>query len=231
MATEQGGDNVPAEVTSPYIQWSFERTVLDGDEGHAETYSVEHYPESPEEECSCGCNCGEEDDENHGKRSYCILCTEASRDFVVLPCTHIWCKNCLKYPFSVAYNGGFGRPPRCCDEIEPTPAILEYIGPDIATRYLQARMENHAAVTAYCHSCQEFIPEPFVVGGGGGKLATCPKCKTFTCVPCGKASHAGECAEDTDVNMVLKLAKKKGWKQCPKCKTVIEHKEGCHEML
>ncbi|KAK8062352.1 Zinc finger- C6HC-type [Apiospora hydei] len=229
MSTEQGGGESSVEGRSPYIQWSFERTVLEGDEGHIEDRNMEDRPDSPEEECSCG-----EDDEDHTKRMCCILCTEHSKEFVVLPCTHVWCKKCLRYPFSVAYNGGFGRPPRCCDEIEPTPAILECLGPDIASRYLQARMEHYAAVTAYCHSCLEFVPEPFVVGSGGGggdQLAACPKCKAFTCVPCGKAWHAGDCAEDADVNMTLKLAKKKGWRQCPKCKTVIEHKEGCNEML
>ncbi|KAK7959514.1 uncharacterized protein PG986_004368 [Apiospora aurea] len=182
---------------------------------------MEGRPDSPEEECSCGeeaCSCGE-DDEGHAKRKYCILCTEHSKDFVVLPCAHAWCKDCLRYSFSVAYNGGFGRPP----------ALLRRDRTDACDT--RARMEHHAAVTAYCHCCLEFVPEPFVVVGDGDQLAACPKCKTFTCVPCGKAWHAGDCAEDADVNMILKLAKKKGWRQCPKCNTVIEHGEGCSEML
>ncbi|KAK8079106.1 hypothetical protein PG994_002913 [Apiospora phragmitis] len=162
-----------------------------------------------------GDNDGSDNDgsDNNGNTE-CMFCTEHATEFVVLPCNHLWCRGCLKYPFAMAYNGGFGRAPRCCGDIEPTPTILSPHG-------------THRPVPAYCHSCHEFVPEHFVVGG---KLATCATCKTFTCVPCGKALHAGDCAEDADMNTTLALGKKKGWKQCPNCKTLIEHVQGCHEI-
>lgn len=160
----------------------------------------------------------------------CMVCCgqegEGSPVLVVLPCGHHWCTECLKPVFLVAYNAGFGQPPRCCAEIEPTPAIVGHLGPEVACQYLQARMEHQADITTYCHSCSNLIPEPFVVG----KVGTCPKCEAFTCGPCGKQSQEGDCVEDLDVVKTMTLAKKNGWKQCPKCKAVIEHIDGCADM-
>lgn len=175
---------------------------------------------------------GQDDGENHEQEVLkCTVCCEEEYEgspyFVALPCEHSWCLDCLKFRFSTAYNAGLGQPPTCCGEIEVTPEILELLTPEVACRYLQARMEHKAAITSYCHSCSEFIPEPFVVGG---KIATCPKCMKFTCSPCGKPWHDGECVEDPDVTETMKLAKRNGWKKCPGCKTVIEHAEGCPSM-
>ena len=38
------------------------------------------------------------------------------------------------------------------------------------------------------------------------------------------------CVTDPDRQMVKKLGKKKGWRQCPQCRTMISRSEGCDHM-
>ncbi|KAK7964228.1 hypothetical protein PG996_008080 [Apiospora saccharicola] len=162
----------------------------------------------------------QEEGENHENLDHvCMACGEEQYEgdsaFAVLPCGDTWCLICLQYTFKTAWSNGSGRTPTCCQgcpEIEPTTEILDLLTPSVASRYLQARMEHKATITSYCHMCSEFIPEPFVVDG---KMATCPKCEEFTCSPCGKPWHLGECVEDPDATNMKKLIKENGWKQCP----------------
>ncbi|KAK7999194.1 hypothetical protein PG991_014869 [Apiospora marii] len=182
----------------------------------------------------------QQDESEQDPLTKCEVCKKLedhgrATEFVPLPCGHDWCLNCLKNAFMTAWRFGSTQPPKCfkdpCkgEEIEATTEILELVGPEVASRYLQARMEHEADIntTSYCHQCSEFIPAPFVKDG---KIAICRKCEVFTCRPCGREWHPGQCVEDPYVIMAKKLARKCGYKQCPGCKSLIEPTEGSYHM-
>jgi len=55
-----------------------------------------------------------------------------------------------------------------------------------------------------------------------GEIGTCPKCRTKVCTKCKNEEHRGVCKE----NELVKLAKDKGWKGCPKCGRMVDKLPG-----
>lgn len=59
----------------------------------------------------------------------------------------------------------------------------------------------------------------------------CPMCETATCVQCRVKWHEGQTCEQHesekgDQDLLLRLSREKGWKECPKCGNMIERQEG-----
>lgn len=67
--------------------------------------------------------------------------------------------------------------------------------------------------------------------------SACPNCWRMFCAQCKVPWHAGiDCFEFQKLNkdergkediMLRKLAQKKRWKRCPKCRFYVEKSEGC----
>ncbi len=121
-------------------------------------------------------------------------------------------------------------PFKCCRQVihinkAPPSAHLSIT---FTQKYSLMVLELSTRKPKYCSSrcCNRFIPPQHI----HGPIATCPSCKSKTCVACGKKEHKGVCKEDKEGKAVQALAEKKGWKTCPKCSQVVERTEGCLHM-
>ncbi|KAL2122184.1 hypothetical protein VTJ04DRAFT_2639 [Mycothermus thermophilus] len=58
---------------------------------------------------------------------------------------------------------------------------------------------------------------------------TCPRCHTRACTLCkGPFHRPGEdCPEDRDSAAVLRLGELRGWRRCPRCRALVELRDGC----
>lgn len=58
------------------------------------------------------------------------------------------------------------------------------------------------------------------------------KLKHLTCKKCLGAAHNDplHCKGNRDLQVVAQMADQEGWKRCPKCRTMIEHRSDCRRM-
>ncbi|XP_039165776.1 E3 ubiquitin-protein ligase RNF144B-like [Eucalyptus grandis] len=71
-------------------------------------------------------------------------------------------------------------------------------------------------------------------GGAVVRESECPNCRRLFCAQCKVPWHAGvECQElnegerEREDIMLMKLAEKKHWRRCPKCRFFVQKKSGC----
>jgi hypothetical protein len=177
----------------------------------------------------------------------CLACMEPGvrNDMAVLPCRHIYCRECIKgsspnpnipspsQPKLISRIGAFKAAYksrtsfRCCGipvstKLAPIPQMLSS---SFTYKYNSLLLELSTPHPKYCSlpTCSRFLPPNLY----HNPSITCPKCRTRTCTLCTKAEHPGVCKQDRDGIKVEKLAKRKGWKKCPGCSQVVERTEGC----
>ncbi|KUJ19930.1 uncharacterized protein LY89DRAFT_466426 [Mollisia scopiformis] len=162
------------------------------------------------------------------KKVDCVSCMEAGikKEMAVLACDHAYCGDCIKGAFKSAYKSH--APFKCCGKTISTANLSAHLSSSFIQKYDLLLLELSTKKPTYCasQSCSKFIPPSSI----HGPIATCPTCKLRTCVACKMKEHPGICKEDKDGKKVEELAKKKGWKQCPKCSQILERTEGCLHM-
>ncbi|KAK3694146.1 hypothetical protein B0T22DRAFT_437250 [Podospora appendiculata] len=148
---------------------------------------------------------------------------------LTINCKHIFCRNCLAKFFRAALWRSVW--PRCCKKrIELSPDIAAVLTAEERDLLLDADYDlnwQHNRHT-YCAAprCSALIAEKDVVG----RVGTCKACGLETCLGCQRPHHSGRCRLDGATHKTLALAKAKGWKQCPHCRTLIEYIDGCRTM-
>ncbi|CZR59200.1 uncharacterized protein PAC_09092 [Phialocephala subalpina] len=166
--------------------------------------------------------------ESKSKQVDCVSCMEPGnkKEMAVLPCDHAYCSECITGAFKSALKSH--TPFKCCSTTISTANLTAHLSNSFIQKYNLLLLELSTKKPTYCSSptCSKFIPPSSI----HGPIATCTSCRTRTCVACTKQEHSGVCKEDKDGKKVEELAKKKGWKQCPKCSQILERTEGCLHM-
>lgn len=78
-------------------------------------------------------------------------------------------------------------------------------------------------------ACGEFIPKRKKIDPKVPFEVFCRKCRTRVCSICKRLAHAfGEdCPADWELDAVLQMGEKSGWRRCYKCRNLVELTQGC----
>lgn len=184
----------------------------------------------------------------------CGICLELSPISLRFPpaeCGHAFCMPCMRQHLVVVATDTQQYPfpcPACPRErgrqamLEPETCLRALAGTGTPYRALERLLleSQHASRLCYCANKKCSEPFDFVqVAGPGGEpgetRATCPACGVDTCVDCRVVWHEGQSCEQyrsdkTGDGLLLKLAERKKWRACPKCKVHIDKAYGCNHM-
>jgi hypothetical protein len=78
-------------------------------------------------------------------------------------------------------------------------------------------------------ACGEFIPRRGKIDPKHPFEVVCRKCRSRACSTCKRAAHAfgQDCPADWELDAVLQMGEKSGWRRCYKCRTLVELTQGC----
>ncbi|KAL8770734.1 MAG: hypothetical protein Q9209_003601 [Squamulea sp. 1 TL-2023] len=163
-------------------------------------------------------------------QAVCIVCQDQflQRKPSCLACGHNCCHACLVALFNNAMKDESLFPPRCCKQIIPLIMVQRHFDHDFPETFRKRQVEMNTPNRTYCctKSCLVFIESLNIEGD----KATCPACKTQTCIICKGSAHKGECPEDPAVISLMATAAQEGYKQCPSCRLLVELTFGCNHM-
>lgn len=172
----------------------------------------------------------------------CICCRE---DFTgpehrtalqTLPCGHTYCQDCLKVMITNSTTEESKMPPRCCTQPIPGSIIKSVLTREEQQVFLQAVLQFSTPWEAriFCPNadCGGFIPPVGKVDPKHPFETECRTCKTRVCVTCKRPAHVvgQDCPADWELDAVLKMGEKSGWRRCYKCRTLVELSQGCTHM-
>ena len=127
-------------------------------------------------------------------------------------------------------------PPRCCTQPIPGGIIKTVLNRDDQQKFLKAVLQYSTPWEAriFCPntSCSEFIPPRSKIDPKHPFEAICRNCRTRVCVTCKRNAHrlGQDCPDDWELDAVLKIGEKSGWRRCYKCRTLVELTQGCTHM-
>lgn len=187
---------------------------------------------------------------------YCMICMEdkPSSDIFrgTTNCTHSYCTECtIRYVVTkVEENIAMIKCPDvdCTRLIEPY-TFRDLIPADVFERWDKALCESLILSSEKVYCPFEDCPGMLVVddddqGGNDAKVTQteCPSCHRLFCAQCKVTWHAGiGCQEfqsfgntttkkkssDEEDAMLIRMAKIKQWRRCPRCKMYVEKRDGC----
>eukprot|EP00928_Gymnodinium_smaydae_P029348 TRINITY_DN22127_c0_g1_i9.p1 TRINITY_DN22127_c0_g1~~TRINITY_DN22127_c0_g1_i9.p1 ORF type:complete len:464 (-),score=34.15 TRINITY_DN22127_c0_g1_i9:212-1603(-) len=174
----------------------------------------------------------------------CIACNSKKVDTYVFTCGHIMCHVCIAQLIKNASSDMSLWPVRCCRQpidsapIESPSSLISKILRPCEYATVAARVEEMLAIEKmYCTNprCSHFINLDKVASGTS--KSACPKCKVELCFACRSEWHPGLTCEQkrasrvgADQSGVLHLAERSGWRQCSRCRMMVQLAHGCNHM-
>ncbi|KAK3954341.1 hypothetical protein QBC32DRAFT_90497 [Pseudoneurospora amorphoporcata] len=170
----------------------------------------------------------------------CICCRE---EFVqenhllqTLPCGHTYCQSCLAVMINQSTTDESKMPPRCCTQPIPSSIIKTILTREEQQSFLKAVLQYSTPWESriFCPNpaCGEFIPPRAKLDPKHPFETMCKTCKMRVCLTCKRGAHrlGQDCPEDIEVETVLKMGEKSGWRRCYKCRNLVELTQGCTHM-
>ena len=166
----------------------------------------------------------------------CASCfDDISKDGAIgLACQHYYCSPCFLQLVNTAIQHENFFPPKCCLQEIPKKTMRNHLSANELAQYNEKAKEY--AVPAedrwYCSSgtCGKLFDK----GKSGTTYDTisCPHCKYRMCKLCRGPRHplGGRCPQDRGLDATLEEAKREGWRQCYKCRTMVELTRGCRHV-
>ncbi|KAH0430925.1 IBR domain-containing protein [Colletotrichum camelliae] len=169
----------------------------------------------------------------------CVCCRNEfnkSTDLHSLPCGHTYCADCLSIMIQQATTDESKMPPRCCTQPIPGSIIQKILTREEQHAFLKAVLQFSTPWEArvFCPNtaCGEFIPPRNRIDPKHPFDVVCRKCRTRVCIMCKRNAHAigKDCPSDWELEAVLKMGEKSGWRRCYKCRSLVELSQGCTHM-
>jgi len=171
----------------------------------------------------------------------CIVCGDelprntASSVTLPDPCGHSYCSACLEQYVRKCCDDKEIFPPRCCNVRVPlNAAVNALLGPELADRLELMITEHDDTDKLYCSNlrCSRYLRRPAAQSGRFPvQYIRCRACSTSTCRFCHYPNHSAQpCGASLADDQLRALGAVNGWRQCPRCKTMVERTEGCTHM-
>ncbi|XWS71331.1 hypothetical protein CRYUN_Cryun03dG0129100 [Craigia yunnanensis] len=193
---------------------------------------------------------------DRGLKETCVICFEdivAAQMFSVDGCFHRYCCSCMKQHVEVKLLNGMvaSCPHEGCNSEVTIDSCGKFLDPNLVEIMSNRKNEASIAVSekVYCAfpRCSALMSKNEVLqytktvylGAEQSGARKCVKCHQFFCIYCKvpwhydmtcydyKRSNPHQAKEDAMLNS---LATKKLWRQCIKCKNMVELAEGCYHI-
>ncbi|KAJ4419626.1 hypothetical protein N0V82_004821 [Gnomoniopsis sp. IMI 355080] len=175
----------------------------------------------------------------HAAMISCICCRDdfsKQTELQTLPCGHTYCGDCLRIMINQATNEESKMPPRCCTQPIPGTTIKALLVREDQQLFLKSvqQFSTPWEQRIFCPipNCNEFIPPRAKVDPKHPFDVVCRECRTRVCTMCKMRAHplGQDCPSDFELDQVLRIGEKSGWRRCYKCRTLVELTQGCTHM-
>lgn len=150
-----------------------------------------------------------------------------------LPCGHNYCDTCIRVLINQAASDEAKMPPRCCSKPIPGYIVKMVLSKEDQQVFMKSVLQFGTPWEAriFCPNttCGEFIPKREKIDPKHPFEVVCRQCKTSACSTCKRAAHAfgQDCPMDWELDAVLQMGEKSGWRRCYKCRNLVELTQGC----
>ncbi|KAL8386940.1 hypothetical protein RB595_010284 [Gaeumannomyces hyphopodioides] len=169
----------------------------------------------------------------------CICCRDdfgKMQALQTLPCGHTYCNDCLGIMINQSIRDESKMPPRCCTQPIPSSTVRAVLGREEQQTFLKAVLQFGTPWESriFCPNsvCGEFIRPRGRIDPKHPFDVICRRCRTRVCIMCKRDAHplGQDCPADWELDAVLKMGEKSGWRRCYKCRTLVELSQGCTHM-
>lgn len=169
----------------------------------------------------------------------CICCRDdfsKIQSLQTLPCGHTYCSSCLQIMINQSVTDESKMPPRCCTQPIPGHVVKVVLDNEEQQAFLKAVLQFSTPWEAriFCpnSACGEFIKPRTKIDPKHPFNVTCKQCRSRVCVMCKRDAHplGQDCPADSELEEVLRIGEKSGWRRCYKCRSLVELAQGCTHM-